>query len=751
MNWTGGHLSRGSRGGAAVSLNQRQKEHFAKVQNNLRHGTKKSSPIKWSIFGKIEVQQADQGGQSSVEPRGHRESSLPVTHDRQRYIENSYPRSHDRYPSQTCDAQQTRQPSLGPAKQDDHDDLYSATPPVRKRKHETYAAGNGVHKDEEVNFIAKKRQRLLQKGDWVGITYQRPLQMTFPSPKHGDNFGRRRKVTDGHQARYASRQPTLPPFAASTRPSPRQKRSHRGKTDVRIHIGDRVVPPGISSSTAPSKRTRGHSTPRRIRDQPHVPSSDVMLLDNDEVLRSMSQNGVNESYENLFDDQDDVISKWDPHRRSSYPPSKESADEEDYRDYQTGRDGQQVNGEDDQYAGDEYDSTQDFHIHFPMEVGIRYISERSISPIAVGTSFSSTLIKHPIPQSSKVSSILRCDSSEVANSTVAQVGKVKTVVPSSQVLENEIWETWMAPLYDEKPFPGQVDEEDVEQERSISPGNSTAPARRLTRHSARHYQMKNVEVDDETASEVDKASRMVNPSIPGSSSTADHSGRRELRCNVLRRDPEGPSKSGRFEEPMRGTENLNKKTTWTSDTHTRKAGGRPEDQMGNLGVLPNGITAAKLSLGAQPKSVEKKEEDPDAIWRKFVFGSDEMDEIGLISKRTQSLETAQNETVSSVREDHSTGASAISLTYAETQGRNTPNRSEPSRQSHTPNSQTSDNSLTYSEDESHDTSRRPIPGTHTPKSTLSKADTSSTDIPWDPPTGVVKRSDGRFEQKDRAG
>jgi hypothetical protein len=44
-------------------------------------------------------------------------------------------------------------------------------------------------------------------------------------------------------------------------------------------------------------------------------------------------------------------------------------------------------------------------------------------------------------------------------------------------------------------------------------------------------------------------------------------------------------------------------------------------------------------------------------------------------------------------------------------------------------------------------SRRPVPGTqsHTPKSTLSKADTSSTDIPWDPPTGVVKRSDGRFE------
>jgi hypothetical protein len=55
MNWTGGRLSRHSRK-KGDSLVHKQKQHFAKVRSNLFHGNAKRSPVKWSIFDKIQVQ-----------------------------------------------------------------------------------------------------------------------------------------------------------------------------------------------------------------------------------------------------------------------------------------------------------------------------------------------------------------------------------------------------------------------------------------------------------------------------------------------------------------------------------------------------------------------------------------------------------------------------------------------------------------------------------------------------------------------
>jgi len=55
MNWTGGRLSRHSRK-AEDSVINKQKQHFARVRNNLTNGSAKRSPAKWSIFDGINVE-----------------------------------------------------------------------------------------------------------------------------------------------------------------------------------------------------------------------------------------------------------------------------------------------------------------------------------------------------------------------------------------------------------------------------------------------------------------------------------------------------------------------------------------------------------------------------------------------------------------------------------------------------------------------------------------------------------------------
>jgi hypothetical protein len=76
-----------------------------------------------------------------------------------------------------------------------------------------------------------------------------------------------------------------------------------------------------------------------------------------------------------------------------------------------------------------------------------------------------------------MSALLRPASSEIAESTVAQLGKVKPVVPSSQNLENEIWETWIAPEqnHDQLSDSAYFNENRNVQRFSISPGISNGP------------------------------------------------------------------------------------------------------------------------------------------------------------------------------------------------------------------------------------------------------------------------------------
>ena len=433
MNWTGGKLSRHSR--ASGSLTAQQKQHFAKVQTIHRNGAKHKSPLKWSILGNIVEDRRQQS--ASVEParRRSRERSFFVLPEES--TEGMQSAKHGRRLSHESQDERYRvkvEPGYTPK-----DDLYDATPEPPNRKRRREASPKQVEAEEdEGDPIVEKRRRLLNKPNWVGITAPNPIRFVFASPTHGDKVGRRRKVTDGHKARYSSRQSRLPsPFALKIRqhspqyPDRQDYRRERGKSDVRISIGGRVVPPGISSSSAPS-RHRTHSAHTQLLET-CVASSDVMLLDND--------NGFAPAQ----------IRKQDTLKIKGYSHRKDRR-----------REGNDTVEEDFPKKSSQHQSSH-----------IATSSTQDISPENDSLIFSSSSVsmQHPKPRTSQVSVLLRSSSSDLANSTTAHVGKPKPVVPSSQVLDNKIWESWAGAQEDNH---DNVDSQSWAIEEQLSPGVSMA-------------------------------------------------------------------------------------------------------------------------------------------------------------------------------------------------------------------------------------------------------------------------------------
>ncbi|KAI0386999.1 hypothetical protein F5Y04DRAFT_74867 [Hypomontagnella monticulosa] len=128
MNWTEGNLSRHSKGRQRNELLVKQKQHFAKVRNGLLRGAIKQSPISISF--------------------------LPT---------------------------QRRQDVT---RRDDPDSLVYKRPSspllANKRKR---AQGSVVDLGHE-SSIHEKRRKLLDKGDWVGLNLQQPINITFPAKVH---------------------------------------------------------------------------------------------------------------------------------------------------------------------------------------------------------------------------------------------------------------------------------------------------------------------------------------------------------------------------------------------------------------------------------------------------------------------------------------------------------------------------------------------------------------------------------------
>jgi hypothetical protein len=353
---------------------------------------------------------------------------------------------------------------------------------------------NLAEQKTEEESVSEKRRKILRTGDWVGISIQRPLRISFASPRKEENIGKRRKVTDGHRARYSSKQIHITsPFPTKSRLLANRKSSQIGlqhrepaRTDVRISIGGKIVPPGVSSSSAP-RRIGSHSTNARRKSQ--TISSDVMLLD---AEASVTQDPPRMAISNLAASRYPTsVAQVLPHSPNIRPINTFLVDE-------VGQGGHKSYEAEDighEWARTFSETVSERREDFPQPVSHQDFLEvrperqnstvspindysNSIHPGRLIFSSSSTSIHHPAPRSSRVSVLLRSASSDIANSTVAQIGMVKPVVPSSQILENEIWETWVVPeqSYVDLSDNAYFNENEKAQGVSISPGISTRPA-----------------------------------------------------------------------------------------------------------------------------------------------------------------------------------------------------------------------------------------------------------------------------------
>jgi len=466
MNWTGGRLSRHSR--KTGSLTARQKQHFARVQSAQQAGAKQRSPQKWTVLG--HVIEENQRRKPSVEfdarhsanRAAHEPSvscwppdSVPMSRSRRRIVRHTSYNS-DEHQEKDCvisKRQQSRTP---------FDDLYDATPePPNKRRRND----RGTRVEQEKPSISETRKQLLLKGDWVGIKTQNPARYNFVPPIYGDNFGQRRKVS--HKARYNSRHTAIgSPFSVrAIRDSPhdfimRERQHKQGRTDVRISIGGRTINPGISSSPGRSRRPSSSTKAQVLESQ--VTSSDIMLLDQENISDLQAANHIfgHEKLASIGK----YLERTHQHRRQQRQPpncSRVSYDQ-DHIKFQ----------ESEQH-------------HYPLAAEFSEIDSRCDSPLEgskidtserVIFSSSSVSVHHPAPQSSKLKLFLRnlrSSSSELAHSTVAHVGRANPAVPQSQMLDHKTWEIWVNDM-DGNYSSNGICEQPAMVETLISPGISEA-------------------------------------------------------------------------------------------------------------------------------------------------------------------------------------------------------------------------------------------------------------------------------------
>jgi len=670
MNWTGGRLQRHS--GPADTALARQKQHFARVKANLLNGKKgtpkkgtltdgreeeihRSSP-RWSAARLAEIERLQKSDtedfqhdrvdkhESKDVQRSSRRKQIgdgrKALHgiasngrqydsggDRHKHLQHSprlsskssrkYPSSYFGDPSNlVLSAQIKKEPAPD-------DDLYNATPPPfpekREREESERLSNPENHNETEAEqSISSKKRKLMLKADWVGVGFQRPPRVAFVPPRNQDNVAKRRKITDGHQARYGTKQAVIgSPFVKkrrqalaeqlSSQPSPKQTPA---RNDVRISIGGRVVPPGISSSSVHSRRHGNQHT--LLSDRPHTRSSDVMLLDNEpmnncgvnshrllttEVVRYYDDDGNYSLYQHPgipAHYHPDLVTSSRAGSRSIGSQGNRSRDAEGIQQSKYIQDSAQERNilprgrrhtEPDPQSDETYSSRGLRRIR-SEDVNLKRPRSGPSTPVYS----SSVSLHHPKPQSSRVSSILRSESADIVGSTLAQVGREKPVVPNSQILDNEIWESWLAPL---QPQNGEVDEEETTAKRriSISPGISAAST----------YKPSIGEISSNAAFDT---SRWESP------------------------EPyEGDSEEGGFRASLSPFDNELLEVS-VPRTEANLEDGGPIEVAELSWTLPE--SPSKLSAPPKPlvdnmklpiASKQEKEEDHDDVWKKFVFGA----------------------------------------------------------------------------------------------------------------------------------
>ncbi|KAK0102484.1 hypothetical protein ONS95_006100 [Cadophora gregata] len=646
MNWTEGRLQRHSSTNRKSTAQQRQKAHFARVQQNLRNGSlnNKNSPVRFSVFG-IDVRDRERLDQylspavqgSAVKcddgarrPRDSLESAQLLLHP---VPERRASKSRD------CESSQRRRPA--PLKrnpsQAPEDDLYGATPPPRpiKRKHNAGVSESDMASVSEGKTVKEPlseiRRRLLRRGDWVGVTRQKPLELVYGSVKDGKDIGRRRKVNEQHRARYRSAQSQI------ESPFPARNRSHQYEfrggqhmegsqpiaPDVRIFIGGRKVPPGVSSSTG---RRYGASTSGKRSSR--AVSSEMLLLDSGSSRGVLHDGHTRDQYENSRRTESLLLASsratshcrlYEATRRSHSLLALSSQDD------LPGWDEEQE--QDQGWAGVTEDSLAKLQQNFQgssesgdkssdrssrkaaPDVNLR----RNLHPGQEIFSSSSAPMHHPKPRTSKRSVLLQEGSSQLAESNLAQLGKLKSAVSSSQQHQDEIWRSWVV-----AEGAGEDDDEQSSEgllgDGWISPGPSMAPPMRPPTRFIPDEDAYSSEL--EAPDDPDQVQEVV--SGDGSEESSQGNSASQDEVSVLGEDGDLTMKSMEIAAHSQNAE--------ASMVHCTSRNGEKDSTDIRVSLLsPHGAVVRVPDLAMPAPHPASQAGDPDELWRKFVFGrSDEV-------------------------------------------------------------------------------------------------------------------------------
>ncbi|KAF2710230.1 hypothetical protein K504DRAFT_454558 [Pleomassaria siparia CBS 279.74] len=255
MNWTGGTLQR-HKVGQHNGIAKRQREHFAKVRQQLQHGASKSTSPSRPNYPKLYAFKPPQ------------EQGREGSHTCQDVCSGQIGDGH--HAAELTPIQRTRH-------------YEPASPRVGEKRKGKKSVADA--EDDNDKVLEAKRRRLLQEKDWVGLAPSRPVNMHFGSTKDKARIGKRRKVegrTITH-SRYNGRplrQSLGPTFTQHAGPYMSEPLK-RDVEDIRIRIGTDA----LTTQTSMQQDDDAES--------PNSPacqdaSSDCMLLDYEHLYTAPS-------------------------------------------------------------------------------------------------------------------------------------------------------------------------------------------------------------------------------------------------------------------------------------------------------------------------------------------------------------------------------------------------------------------------------------------------------------------------------
>jgi hypothetical protein len=471
MNWTGGRLSRHS--GATNTVAFRRKQHFAMAGRQ-----KKPSRIPDDNFYDATPPPIGRNRRREATPRPSYVQTVVAQEQAAEYV--SKRRRSSTVTSSTSAKSNIHEEQEEVVRDDINADYQKST--RRRSSHRrpsTIRSPISANSNPQEDLWAEKRRKILQKGDWVGASIQKPLQLMFPSAQSRMNVGRRRKIHEGDGARFNGQHTTITSYFPKRDISQKlvltTELGTRHSSEIRDSCQYQIPKLEISLSSAPP-RNRSHSAATYARTE--ASSSDVMLLEPEE--RSVSHGevigkGKGKEIGRVFGA--DVLTRQDNNRKprvdtrqsqnsqaysidsrsNVYNPS--SASHQSLTKYRI---------ECVKYSGDVTESGSRSWVGFSGSPQVGYnslqgqpdsnevfnILQGSGRPMSISSclnfatgvqsgrfvfSSSSTSVQHPAPQSApqseKISRLLRSSSSDIAESTMVNVG-------GTRVLDNEIWQSW---------------------------------------------------------------------------------------------------------------------------------------------------------------------------------------------------------------------------------------------------------------------------------------------------------------------